>query len=80
MKHEVKAAQKAGDFEKVAAALQKVSGIGPAGYDEWSSLAKNAVEAANKKDADALKSACKTCHKKYQDKFHEEHRAEKLLL
>lgn len=79
MKHEVKASLKAGEFDKVAAALEKVSGIGPAGYDEWSKMAKSAVEAAKKQDADALKAACKTCHKKYQDEFHEEHRTEKLL-
>ena len=79
MKREVKAAQKAGEFEKVAAALEKVSGVAPKGYDEWSSLAKAAAKAATAKDAGALKKACKNCHDKYEDKFKEEHRTEKLL-
>ena len=79
MKREVKAALKAGEFEKAAAALEKVSGVAPKGYDEWSTMAKDAAKAANTKDADAIKKACKTCHDKYEDKFKEEHRTEKLL-
>ena len=79
MKHKVKAAQKAGDFEKVAAALEKVSRVAPKGYDKWTSIALSGVKAAKKKDADELKTACKTCHKKYEDRFQEEHRKEKLL-
>ena len=79
MKKHVKASLKAGEFEKVAAALEKVSGVAPKGYDEWSGFAKSAAKAANSKDGAAIKKACKTCHDKYEDKFKEEHRTDKLL-
>ena len=79
MKREVKAPLKAGEFEKAAAALEKVSTVAPKGYDEWSSFAKSAAKAVNTKDAGAIKKACKTCHDKYEDKFKEEHRTDKLL-
>lgn len=79
MKKEVKAAQKAEDFEKLVVVLEKVSTLAPKGYDEWSSIAKAGAEAAKQKDADAVKRACKSCHKKYEDKFIAEHRTEELL-
>lgn len=79
MKREVKAAHKSDDFEKLTAALLKVSKVAPVGYDKWSSIALTGVEAAKKKDSEAAKAACKSCHKKYEDKFKEEHRTEELL-
>jgi len=78
MKREVKAALKAGEFDKLAAALEKVSKVPPLGYDEWTKIALSGVEAAKQKDGAAAKKACKTCHDKYEDKFKEEHRTDKL--
>lgn len=78
MKREVKAALKAGEFEKLAAALEQVSKVPPQGYDEWAKFALAGVEAAKKKDQKAAKESCESCHDKYEDKFKEEHRTEKL--
>ena len=78
MKREVKAALKAGEFDKLAAALEQVSKVPPRGYDEWTKLALSGVAAAKKKDAAAAKEACEACHDEYEDKFKEEHRTEKL--
>lgn len=79
MKREVKAALKAGEFDKLAAALEQVSKVPPQGYDEWTKFALSGVAAAKKKDAAAAKETCESCHDKYEDKFKEEHRTEKLL-
>lgn len=78
MKQEMKPALKGGEFEKLAAALEKVSKVPPQGYDEWTKIALSGVEAAKKQDEAAAKKVCKTCHDKYEDKFKEEHRTEKL--
>jgi len=78
MKKQVKPAFKAGEFDKLAAALEKVSKVPPQGYDEWTKIALSGVEAAKKKDGDTAKKVCKTCHDKYEDKFKAEHRTENL--
>lgn len=78
MKQEMKPALKGGEFDKLAAALEKVSKVPPQGYDEWTKIALSGVEAAKQKDEAAAKKVCKTCHDKYEDKFKEEHRTEKL--
>ena len=48
---------------------------------DWCGGDKEGLDAptAYKAIADAIKKACKTCHDKYEDKFKEEHRTEKLL-
>jgi len=78
MKREVKASLKAKEFEKLAAALEKVSKTPPRGYDEWTKIALSGVAAAKKKDEAGAKESCESCHDKYEDKFKEEHRAEPL--
>jgi len=78
MKHEMKPALKGSEFDKLAAALEKVSKVPPQGYDDWTKIALSGVEAAKKQDAKAAKKACESCHDKYEDKFKEEHRTEKL--
>ncbi len=78
MKREVKPALKRSEFEKLAAALEKVSKVPPQGYDEWAKIAMSGVDAAKKQDAAAAKEACESCHDKYEDKFKEEHRTEQL--
>lgn len=78
MKSEVKPALKSSEFDKLAAALEKVSKAPPQGYDEWTKIALSGVEAAKKQDVKAAKEACESCHDKYEDKFKEEHRTEKL--
>jgi len=78
MKREVKPALKGREFDKLAAALEKVSKVPPQGYGEWTKLALAGVAAAKKQDEAASKQACKDCHDKYEDKFKAEHRTDQL--
>ncbi|HEX9296235.1 MAG TPA: hypothetical protein VF881_10380 [Polyangiaceae bacterium] len=63
-----------GDPDALAKALDYVSSHSPPGFTEWSKIAKGGADAARKKDVDAAKKSCKTCHDQYKAKYKEEMR------
>jgi hypothetical protein len=74
MKANTDAALNARDFPALALALEKVSGFAPPGYPNWESVAKDGADAARVEDLDAVKAACRSCHKQYKDRYKREMR------
>ena len=63
-----------GDVEALAKALDYVASHAPPGLDKWTAIATEGAAAAKKKDLDAAKKSCKTCHDLYKVKYKEEMR------
>jgi hypothetical protein len=57
------------DLPKLAAALDKIVGLAPAGYTNWASIAKDGAAAARSGDLAAAKQSCRTCHDQYKQKY-----------
>jgi hypothetical protein len=62
------------DLPKLAAVLDKISGLAPAGYANWASIAKDGAAAARSGDLAAAKASCRTCHDQYKQKYKTEMR------
>jgi hypothetical protein len=62
------------DADALAKALDYVSQHAPAGFTNWSKIAKDGADLARKKDVDGAKKSCKTCHDQYKAKYKEEMR------
>ena len=78
MKANLGAPLAAEDFDGLAKGLDFVAGHAPAGFPEWSKIAKAGADAARKKDMGGVKKSCDSCHKeplKYRDKYKDEMRA-----
>jgi len=67
-----------GDTDALAKNLDYVAGHAPAGFTDWSKIAKEGAAAAKKKDIDGAKKSCKTCHDMYKAKYKEEMRDNKF--
>lgn len=79
MEDNVEAPFKAGDMDKVAAALEKASKLAPdpkwnEGDTGWEKLAKQGAAAAKAGDKKALKASCKGCHKAHRKQYQKQHR------
>lgn len=72
MKENTAAAMASNDLPSVATALDKVVKFAPAGYTNWSSIAKDGADAARAGKLDAVKNACRTCHDQYKNKYKSE--------
>jgi len=57
------------DMPALAAALDKVVKMAPAGYPNWASISKDGAAAARAGDMDATKAACTACHNQYRAKY-----------
>jgi hypothetical protein len=47
--------------------------IAPPGYTNWASIARDGADAARAEDLDAVKSACRSCHAQYEDRYRRDH-------
>ena len=63
------------DMPGLAKALDHAAGLAPDASWTWAKIAKDGAEAARKGDVGGAKSACKSCHDAYKDKYKAEFRA-----
>jgi hypothetical protein len=49
--------------------------IAPSGYPNWASIARDGADAARAEDLDAVKSACRSCHAQYGERYRRERSA-----
>jgi hypothetical protein len=63
-----------GDADALAKAFEYVASHAPAGYADWSKIAKSGADAAKAKKVEDAKKACKTCHDTYKNKYKDEMR------
>ena len=75
MKSTLQSYQRAGDFERMAAAFDELHERAPKGYASWSELATGAAAAARKQDAAGVRQACKSCHEQHRARYRRELRA-----
>jgi hypothetical protein len=69
MKANMNPSVSAADFPALATALDKAATLGPPGYTNWVSIAKDGAKAARAQDMTATKASCRTCHEQYKEKF-----------
>jgi hypothetical protein len=62
------------DADALAKAFEYVAGHAPAGFSDWSKIAKAGADAAKAKKLDDAKKSCKTCHDQYKAKYKEDMR------
>jgi hypothetical protein len=74
MKSNTSPAMSDGDFDALAAALDKVVTFAPAGYTNWASISRDGASAAHAQSLDGVKAACRGCHNQYKDKYKKEMR------
>jgi hypothetical protein len=74
MKSHTAPALNARDFGALVAAFQTLSGVAPAGYENWRSIALDGADAARIEHVDAVKAACRGCHNQYKDRYKKEMR------
>jgi hypothetical protein len=79
MKANVQAYLKAGDTERLAAALGTLAEHEPRGYSGWADSAKKASEAARSGDLTRARAECKRCHDEHRSRFRAELRATRLF-
>ena len=68
----------ANDLPALAIALDKTATMGPPGYGNWASIAKDGAKAAKAGDMTAAKASCRTCHDQYKTKYKAELRGRKI--
>jgi hypothetical protein len=69
MKKHSASAMQAQDFTALAEAFEAMPAFAPDGFDLWVSIAAAGQQAAEAKDLDGTKHACKTCHVAYQNRY-----------
>jgi hypothetical protein len=79
MKANVQAYLKAGDTERLAAALGTLAEHEPPGYSGWADSAKKASEAARSGDLARARAECKHCHDEHRSRFRAELRTTRLF-
>jgi hypothetical protein len=79
MKATVQAYLKAGDAERLAAALETLAEHEPNGYAGWHDSARRGAQAARSGDLLAAKAECKRCHDDHRSRFRAERRAIRLF-
>jgi len=78
MKANTNPAIAANDLPGLATALEKTVTLGPAGYTNWASIAKDGAKAAKAGDMTAAKASCRTCHDQYKAKYKADLRGRKI--
>jgi cytochrome c553 len=78
MKANANPAVTANDLPALGVALEKIATFAPAGYTNWSSIAKDGAAAAKSGDMSAAKAACRSCHDQYKQKYKTELRGRKI--
>jgi hypothetical protein len=53
----------------VASSLERLADMAPTGYSNWASIARDGASAARLDELDAVKSACRSCHLQYEDRY-----------
>ncbi|MFO0736916.1 MAG: hypothetical protein U0270_13605 [Labilithrix sp.] len=66
------------DMPALAAALDKIAAMAPAGYTNWASISKDGAAAARSGDENATKASCRSCHDQYKQKYKTEMRGRKV--
>jgi hypothetical protein len=74
MKENMAPAAANGDADALAKAFDYVASHAPAGYSDWSKIAKSGGDAAKAKKVEDAKKACKNCHDEYKNKYKDEMR------
>jgi hypothetical protein len=74
MKANASPAMSGEDMDALAVALDKIATFAPAGYGNWSSIAKDGAGAARAQSLDAVKASCRGCHNQYKDRYKKEMR------
>jgi hypothetical protein len=74
MKENMAPAAANGDADALAKAFDYVASHAPAGFSDWSKIAKSGGDAAKAKKVEDAKKACKTCHDEYKSKYKDEMR------
>jgi hypothetical protein len=64
----------AGDLDGLATAFDKIVTFAPAGYPNWTSIARDGADAARAQSLDGAKAACRGCHSQYKAKYKTEMR------
>ncbi len=78
MKANTNSAVASSDLPALAIALDKTVALGPAGYTNWASIAKDGAKAAKAGDLTGAKASCRTCHDQYKAKYKADLRGRKI--
>ena len=78
MKANTNPAIAANDLPGLASALDKAATLGPPGYGNWASIAKDGAKAAKGGDMTAAKASCRTCHDQYKTRYKAELRGRRI--
>ncbi len=62
------------DFAALATALDTVAAFAPPGYQYWASIARDGAEAARAQSLDAVRAACRGCHRQHRANYKREMR------
>jgi hypothetical protein len=80
-------AMSAQDFDALAAALDTIATFAPGGggqadggggYPNWTLISKDGAAAARAQSLDAVRAACRGCHRLYKDKYKREMRSREI--
>jgi len=74
MKANTEPAMNAQDFAALATALDTVAAFAPPGYQYWASIARDGAEAARAQSLDAVRAACRGCHRQHRANYKREMR------
>jgi len=69
MKDNMLPAQNNSDMAALKKGLEYIAAHAPAGYSDWSKIAKDGIAAADKNDMTKVKASCNDCHKAYKTKY-----------
>jgi hypothetical protein len=75
MKATLQAYQRTSDYPRLGRSLEELAAHAPQDYSHWRDLAEHALRAADDRDAEALREACKNCHQMYRARYRRERRA-----
>jgi len=66
-------------FSSLTRVFRRVGELAPPGYAGWERFAAEGLEAAQQRDVDGCKAACKGCHDAHRKRYVQELRARPLL-
>jgi hypothetical protein len=69
MKENMLPAQNNSDMAALKKGLEYIAGHAPAGFSDWSKIAKDGIAAAAANDMGKVKASCNDCHKAYKSKY-----------
>jgi hypothetical protein len=74
MKANTLPAMNAQDFAALATALDTVATFAPSGYQYWASIARDGADAARAQSLEAVRAACRGCHRQHRANYKREMR------